>query len=154
MVRETDPFRSENERPTQKSPKFRRPTRRARRDQWTARCSKVCPITAAQNPFPRVWNNLQIQTRRPTWVRRAMNGSELRDQRRRLGFTQDDLISELGIRSRQTLISWEKSDGELPRLVELAMLPQERIPECHQKAGKKTPARDRQAFKRKVAATG
>ncbi len=59
-----------------------------------------------------------------------MNGPELRERRKLLGYTQRGFLKEIGVRSRQTLITWEKSDAKLPRLVELAVLALEKLPEC------------------------
>ena len=58
-----------------------------------------------------------------------MLGTELPDWRKRNSFTQDTLRIALGIRSRQTIITWEKSTAPLPRLVELALFALENFPE-------------------------
>ncbi|MFQ3456466.1 hypothetical protein PMN64_24600 [Bradyrhizobium sp. UFLA01-814] len=58
-----------------------------------------------------------------------MLGTELPEWRSRNRFTQDTLRMALGIKSRQTIITWEKSTEPLPRLVELALLALERFPE-------------------------
>jgi DNA-binding XRE family transcriptional regulator len=58
-----------------------------------------------------------------------MLGTELSEWRKRNGFTQDTLRIALGVKSRQTIITWEKSTGPLPRLVELALLALENFPE-------------------------
>lgn len=58
-----------------------------------------------------------------------MLGIELPEWRGRNCFTQDTLRIALGIRSRQTIISWEKSTEPLPRLVQLALLALEKFPE-------------------------
>ena len=58
-----------------------------------------------------------------------MLGTELPDWRKRNGFTQDTLRIALGVKSRQTIITWEKSTEPLPRLVELALLALENFPE-------------------------
>ncbi len=57
-----------------------------------------------------------------------MHGTELADWRKRNGFTQDTLRMALGVKSRQTIITWEKSTESLPRLVELALLALENFP--------------------------
>ena len=75
-----------------------------------------------------------------------MNGSELRELRKSMGFTQDDLMQELGVKSRQTLVSWEKSETDLPRLVTLAMSALEKLPDCRRMHGKKATAEERKAF--------
>jgi DNA-binding XRE family transcriptional regulator len=51
-----------------------------------------------------------------------MRGIELPEWRKRNGFTQDTLRIALGVKSRQTIITWEKATEPLPRLVELALL--------------------------------
>jgi DNA-binding XRE family transcriptional regulator len=58
-----------------------------------------------------------------------MLGTELPEWRKRNGFTQDTLRIALGVKSRQTIITWEKSTEPLPRLVELALLALENFPE-------------------------
>jgi transcriptional regulator with XRE-family HTH domain len=58
-----------------------------------------------------------------------MIGTELPEWRKRNRFTQDSLRMALGIGSRQTIISWEKSTEPLSRMVELALLALEHFPE-------------------------
>jgi DNA-binding XRE family transcriptional regulator len=58
-----------------------------------------------------------------------MLGTELSEWRKRNGFTQDTLRIALGVKSRQTIITWEKSTAPLPRLLELALLALENFPE-------------------------
>lgn len=58
-----------------------------------------------------------------------MLGTDLPEWRSRNRFTQDTLRMALGVKSRQTIITWEKSTEPLPRLVELALLALERFPE-------------------------
>jgi DNA-binding XRE family transcriptional regulator len=58
-----------------------------------------------------------------------MLGTELPEWRSRNRFTQDTLRMALGVKSRQTIITWEKSTEPLPRLVELALMTLERFPE-------------------------
>jgi DNA-binding XRE family transcriptional regulator len=58
-----------------------------------------------------------------------MRGIELPEWRKRNGFTQDTLRIALGVKSRQTIITWEKATAPLPRLVELALLALENFPE-------------------------
>jgi len=58
-----------------------------------------------------------------------MLGTELPQWRAQNRFTQDTLRIALGIRSRQTIITWEKSTEPLPRLVQLALLALENFPE-------------------------
>ncbi|QQO15188.1 hypothetical protein JJB99_03080 [Bradyrhizobium diazoefficiens] len=58
-----------------------------------------------------------------------MLGTELPQWRAKNRFTQDTLRMALGVKSRQTIITWEKSTEPLPRLVELALLALENFPE-------------------------
>jgi transcriptional regulator with XRE-family HTH domain len=58
-----------------------------------------------------------------------MIGTELPEWRKRNHFTQDALRMALGLGSRQTIITWEKSTEKLPRMVELALLALERLPD-------------------------
>jgi DNA-binding XRE family transcriptional regulator len=58
-----------------------------------------------------------------------MRGIELQQWRKANGFTQDTLRIALGVKSRQTIITWEKSTDPLPRLVELALLALESFPD-------------------------
>ena len=90
-----------------------------------------------------------------------MNGSELRQRRKQLGFTQRDFLNEIGVRSRQTLLTWESSDAKLPRWVELAVLALEKLPECRLEnmpespgyTGKGATAAERKAFNKMIAKT-
>lgn len=50
-----------------------------------------------------------------------MTGLDLREWRRTNHYTQNDLSEALGV-SRQTIVSWEASEGPLSRLVELALV--------------------------------
>ena len=50
-----------------------------------------------------------------------MSGADLKAWRRAIGWTQSDLMEELGITSRQTIAGWERA-ARLPRLVELAVI--------------------------------
>jgi transcriptional regulator with XRE-family HTH domain len=59
-----------------------------------------------------------------------MLGTDLPGWRKRQGFTQEALIIALGIKSRQTIITWEKSTEPLPKMVLLALLAIEHIPEA------------------------
>jgi DNA-binding XRE family transcriptional regulator len=61
-----------------------------------------------------------------------MLGTELVQWRKRNGFTQDTLRMALGVKSRQTIITWEKSRDPLPRLVQLALFALENFPEERQ----------------------
>jgi hypothetical protein len=49
-----------------------------------------------------------------------MLGTDLPGWRKRNRFTQDMLRIAFGVKSRQTIITWEKSDAAIPRTIELA----------------------------------
>ena len=51
----------------------------------------------------------------------AMRGRDLREWRKRNGFSQEELRQELKLASRQTLNSWEHPEKEVPPLVEHAL---------------------------------
>ena len=75
-----------------------------------------------------------------------MKGTEVRDWRIRIGYlNQTDLMWELGIKSRTTLSNIETSPDEVPRMIGLALLALERVPETRQIFGKrdKLPIRGR-----------
>jgi DNA-binding XRE family transcriptional regulator len=57
-----------------------------------------------------------------------MTGSELKEWRKRNRYTQDMLRENLNLGSRQTIITWEKSESPIPRTVELALLALEHLP--------------------------
>jgi DNA-binding XRE family transcriptional regulator len=67
-----------------------------------------------------------------------MRGIDLKEWRQRNRYTQEALMHELGVRSRQTMISWERSD-KLPRIVELAIQALERSPDLRTVAGERCP---------------
>jgi transcriptional regulator with XRE-family HTH domain len=58
-----------------------------------------------------------------------MLGSDIREWRKRNRYTQDMLRMALELGSRQTIISWEKSNVRIPRMVEFALLALEHLPE-------------------------
>jgi transcriptional regulator with XRE-family HTH domain len=68
-----------------------------------------------------------------------MLGTELPEWRKRNRFTQDTLRIALGVKSRQTIITWEKSQEPLSKLVRLALLALERIPEARLADGYRFP---------------
>ena len=57
-----------------------------------------------------------------------MTGSELKEWRKSNRYTQDMLRENLKLGSRQTIITWEKSESPIPRTVELALLALEHLP--------------------------
>jgi DNA-binding XRE family transcriptional regulator len=80
-----------------------------------------------------------------------MLGTDLPGWRRRNRFTQDTLRIALGVKSRQTIITWEKSDSPIPRTVELALLALEHLPEkCRTMDGHRYTAAELPAVREKV----
>lgn len=79
-----------------------------------------------------------------------MRGSELIAWRELMGFSQLDLMKELGVKSRQTISSWENSE-EIPRIVALAIKALEFDPNLREWAGKATPAKAARKFNRQSA---
>ena len=75
-----------------------------------------------------------------------MKGRDLREWRRRNGFSQEELKEELELGSRQTVSTWERPEREVPRLVQLALHALEFDPSCRLRAGKKTTAKERQDY--------
>ena len=55
-------------------------------------------------------------------------------------------MHELGVRSRQTISSWERPEKELPRLVELALRALELDPACKRRAGKRATVEERRDY--------
>ena len=53
----------------------------------------------------------------------------MKQWRGRHGYTQDQLLKELQVKSRQTISNWERAE-RVDRLVELALIALERHPEC------------------------
>ncbi|MGP0089731.1 MAG: helix-turn-helix transcriptional regulator [Xanthobacteraceae bacterium] len=69
-----------------------------------------------------------------------MLGADLKAWRERMDYTQEGLKEELGVRSRQTIISWEKSNDPLPRMIELALHALEVHPELRKVSGERAAA--------------
>jgi transcriptional regulator with XRE-family HTH domain len=59
----------------------------------------------------------------------AMTGSDLKAWRKAIGWTQSHLMTELEVKSRQTVAAWEKTQ-RLPRLVELAIVALDQVEAC------------------------
>jgi DNA-binding XRE family transcriptional regulator len=77
-----------------------------------------------------------------------MTGADWAEWRRRLNYTQETICLELGVRSRQTIISWEKANS-VPRMAELALYALEHVPSA------RNIARDRAiAIKRRLPLRG
>ncbi len=75
-----------------------------------------------------------------------MQGLDLVQWRRRNGYSQEELIMELGVKSRQTISTWENSEREIPRMVELAVRALELDANCRRLGGKKASARDKRDY--------
>ena len=56
-------------------------------------------------------------------------GSDVKQWRHRNGYTQEMLRMALGIKSRQTIITWEASEDPIATTVELALMALEFLPE-------------------------
>ena len=71
-----------------------------------------------------------------------MKGNELPAWRKRNRyFRQEDLMKELDIKSRSTVSTWENSEDELPRVVQLALRALEELPDARTIAGRRTNAK-------------
>ncbi len=77
-----------------------------------------------------------------------MQGADLKAWRKRYGYSQDILMKELGIQSRQTISTWENADKKLPRMLELALMALENIPESRNIHGNPASALDRRKMKK------
>ena len=78
-----------------------------------------------------------------------MIGTDLPEWRRRNRYTQDGLKMALGIGSRQTIISWEKSPTKLSRLVQLALMALEKLPEAREVDGRRAGPAEHKEFEQK-----
>jgi diguanylate cyclase (GGDEF)-like protein len=67
-------------------------------------------------------------------MRTTMRGVDLKQWRQRNGYTQEALMHELKLGSRQTIVGWEQSE-EISRTVELALQALERLPDTRLVAG-------------------
>jgi transcriptional regulator with XRE-family HTH domain len=79
-----------------------------------------------------------------------MLGVDLKVWRKRHGYSQDTLMQELGIKSRQTISTWENSDNQLPRMLELALKALESIPGSREIHGKPASTSDRRKMKKET----
>ncbi len=77
-----------------------------------------------------------------------IRGIDLKDWRKRHGYTQEALMRELEVNSRQTMSTWEKSPDELPRIVQLALRALEEIPEARYVDGKRTETAEKRRWKK------
>lgn len=76
-----------------------------------------------------------------------MRGIDLKDWRKRHRYSQEALMMELGVHSRQTISTWENSPDELPRITQLALWALEEIPEARNVRGTRTSAAERRRLK-------
>ncbi len=58
-----------------------------------------------------------------------LTGQDLKAWRKTRNYTHEQLISLLGIKSRQTIINWEQSEDVLPRILRLALMSLEYLPD-------------------------
>ena len=63
-----------------------------------------------------------------------MRGIDLKRWREGRGWKQIDLMTELDVKSRQTIVTWENSQ-EIPRLVELAIIALDQVADCNRQSG-------------------
>jgi len=61
-----------------------------------------------------------------------MTGNELRAWRKGRGWTQADLMKELEITARQTVVRWEQSE-RIPRMVELSIIALDQVESCNRR---------------------
>jgi DNA-binding XRE family transcriptional regulator len=68
-------------------------------------------------------NVVDLDIHEPTFMGSpGITGADLRAWRKKRDMTQDMLRIALEVGSRQTIISWEKSEKRLPRYVQLALI--------------------------------
>jgi DNA-binding XRE family transcriptional regulator len=77
-----------------------------------------------------------------------MTGTDLKEWRSRNSYTQEQLRISLGIKSRQTVINWEKSEDKLPRMLQLSLLALELFPDKVYRDGGIRSARSEYKFSR------
>jgi transcriptional regulator with XRE-family HTH domain len=65
-----------------------------------------------------------------------MTGEELKAWRKGRKWTQADLMNELQVTARQTIIRWEQSDA-LPRMVELSIIALDQVEGCNRRTYEK-----------------
>lgn len=80
-----------------------------------------------------------------------LHGVDLKEWRKRHGYTQEAFMMALGIGSRQTVVNWEKSAEVLPRAIQLALWALEHIPEARHVNGKRVSAAARKRWKSRRA---
>lgn len=79
-----------------------------------------------------------------------MRGIDLKERRKRLGYNQEYLMKELGIKSRQTISTWENTSESLPRILELALTALENVPECRNWHGRRASADRRKEMEKGI----
>lgn len=75
-----------------------------------------------------------------------MTGGELVAWRRRHGYSQEQLMKELDVKSRQTISTWEGPDRQLECTIELALIALEHDPSLRMIAGKKATTKEARAY--------
>jgi transcriptional regulator with XRE-family HTH domain len=65
-----------------------------------------------------------------------MTGSDLRKWRKGRRWTQADLMNELQITARQTVVRWEQSE-RIPRMVELSIIALDQVEACNRRGYEK-----------------
>jgi DNA-binding XRE family transcriptional regulator len=78
---------------------------------------------------------------------KPMRGIDLKEWRKRHKYSQEMLMNELGLGSRQTIVTWEKSSDELPRLTQLALIALEEIPKVRRVHGKRAGAAEKRKWR-------
>ncbi len=78
----------------------------------------------------------------------AMKGQDLKEWRKRNGYTQERLREDLELGSRQTIITWEKSPKDLSRMLQLALKMLESEPPRKQ-SGRRIPAKVQKEIRRR-----
>jgi transcriptional regulator with XRE-family HTH domain len=76
----------------------------------------------------------------------SMDGNDLVKWRERNGYSQEELMREVGIKSRQTMSAMENNKTLVPRMLVLALIALEGIPESRAHFGKKAKAKDEKKF--------
>lgn len=72
-----------------------------------------------------------------------MKGTDLKNWRKGHNYNQETLMLELGIKSRQTISTWENSEEELPQILKLALLALEHYPPSRRFHGRQMNAAER-----------
>jgi transcriptional regulator with XRE-family HTH domain len=61
-----------------------------------------------------------------------MTGAQLKAWRKGRGWTQSDLMNELQVTARQTVVRWEQAD-KIPRMVELSVIALDQVEGCNRR---------------------